>query len=217
MQAKRMAASVEPITVPVPPRIETPPMTEAVMTVSSRLGGTVDWMTCSCVANRSAAIPAKKPWSAKAMTQMRSGLDAGGARRFRDCRRPRRASGRVAEYRIHSAAMMVRIDHEIDRRGNAEDAPLGDHELRRHVGDPGAAGRADEAALEDRQHAERHDDRWNAHIGDEQALAGIDGDADEDGNEPGDPDRIAADRQACRRWWRGRRSASRPRHRYGRR
>ncbi len=50
MQAKRMAASVEPITVPVPPRIETPPMTEAVMTVSSRLGGTVDWMTWSWVA-----------------------------------------------------------------------------------------------------------------------------------------------------------------------
>ena len=28
---ERIAASVEPITVPVPPRIETPPITEAVM------------------------------------------------------------------------------------------------------------------------------------------------------------------------------------------
>ena len=42
MQAKSMAARVEPITVPVPPRMETPPMTDAVITVSSRFGGTVD-------------------------------------------------------------------------------------------------------------------------------------------------------------------------------
>ena len=35
--AKKMAAMVEPTTVPRPPRIETPPMTDAVMIVSSRL------------------------------------------------------------------------------------------------------------------------------------------------------------------------------------
>ena len=70
--AKRMAASVEPITVPVPPRIETPPMTEAVMMVSSRLGGTVDWMIWSWVAKSMAAMPAKKPWIAKTCTMRRS-------------------------------------------------------------------------------------------------------------------------------------------------
>ena len=50
ISAMRIAASVEPITVPTPPRMLTPPTTEAVMMVSSRLGGIVDWMTCSCVA-----------------------------------------------------------------------------------------------------------------------------------------------------------------------
>ena len=47
-----MAARVEPTTEPMPPRMLTPPTTEAVMMVSSRLGGTVDWMTQSWVANR---------------------------------------------------------------------------------------------------------------------------------------------------------------------
>ena len=32
------------MTVPVPPRMLTPPTTDAVMTVSSRFGGTVDWI-----------------------------------------------------------------------------------------------------------------------------------------------------------------------------
>ena len=45
MAANRMAARVEPTTVPMPPRMLTPPTTEAVMMVSSRLGGTVDWIT----------------------------------------------------------------------------------------------------------------------------------------------------------------------------
>lgn len=71
--ATRMAASVEPITVPVPPRMLTPPTTEAVMIVSSRLGGTVDWMTLSCVANRTAAMPTKNPWMAKALTTVACG------------------------------------------------------------------------------------------------------------------------------------------------
>ncbi len=60
------------MTVPVPPRIDTPPITAAVMTVSSRLGGTVDWMTCSCVAKRIAAMPVKSPSTAKASTTRRS-------------------------------------------------------------------------------------------------------------------------------------------------
>ena len=59
--ANKIAARVDPMTVPVPPRIDTPPITEAVMIVSSRFGGTVDWMTCSWVAKRIAASPAKKP------------------------------------------------------------------------------------------------------------------------------------------------------------
>ncbi len=72
MVANRMAASVDPITVPVPPRMLTPPTTEAVMTVSSRFGGTVDWITWSWVANSTAAIPAKTPWTAKTATTERS-------------------------------------------------------------------------------------------------------------------------------------------------
>ena len=40
--ASSTAARVEPTTVPVPPRMLTPPTTEAVMIVSSRFGGTVD-------------------------------------------------------------------------------------------------------------------------------------------------------------------------------
>ena len=51
ISAMRIAASVEPTTVPTPPRMLTPPTTEAVMTVSSRPGGVVDWMTRNCVAN----------------------------------------------------------------------------------------------------------------------------------------------------------------------
>ena len=58
-----MAAKVEPTTVPTPPRMLTPPTTAAVMMVSSRLGGTVDWMTESWVANRSEATPTKTPCS----------------------------------------------------------------------------------------------------------------------------------------------------------
>ena len=54
--------------------IGTPPITEAVMTVSSRLGGTVDWITCSCVAKRIPAIPAKRPCKAKTPMTVRSGL-----------------------------------------------------------------------------------------------------------------------------------------------
>ena len=50
ISAMRIAASVEPTTVPTPPRMLTPPTTEAVMMVSSRPGGVVDWMTRSCVA-----------------------------------------------------------------------------------------------------------------------------------------------------------------------
>ena len=42
ISAIRIAASVDPMTVPTPPRMLTPPTTAAVMTVSSRLGGTVD-------------------------------------------------------------------------------------------------------------------------------------------------------------------------------
>ena len=62
MAAIRMAARVEPTTEPMPPRMLTPPTTEAVMMVSSRLGGTVDWITESWVANRTEAMPAKAPW-----------------------------------------------------------------------------------------------------------------------------------------------------------
>ena len=57
---------------PVPPRIETPPITEAVMMVSSRLGGTVDWMILSWVAKSMVAIPAKAPWIMKTCTVRRS-------------------------------------------------------------------------------------------------------------------------------------------------
>ena len=80
--AIRIAASVEPITVPVPPRMLTPPTTEAVMMVSSRFGGTVDWMIASCVAKRIAAMPTKKPWMAKTFTIVALAADAGEPRRF---------------------------------------------------------------------------------------------------------------------------------------
>ncbi len=73
ISAIRIAASVEPTTVPTPPRMLTPPTTAAVMTVSSRLGGTVDWMTRSWVANSSAAMPAKSPCSANTITTVRRG------------------------------------------------------------------------------------------------------------------------------------------------
>ena len=53
---------------PVPPRIETPPITEAVMMVSSRFGGTVDWMILSWVAKSMVAMPAKAPWIMKTCT-----------------------------------------------------------------------------------------------------------------------------------------------------
>ena len=49
----------------MPPRMLTPPTTEAVMMVSSRLGGTVDWITLSWVANRTEAMPANAPWMRK--------------------------------------------------------------------------------------------------------------------------------------------------------
>ena len=71
MAASRIAASVEPTTVPVPPRMLTPPTTEAVMMLSSRFGGTVDWMTLSWVANSTAAIPVKKPWIRNTVTMVR--------------------------------------------------------------------------------------------------------------------------------------------------
>ncbi len=62
--AIRIAASVEPITVPVPPRIETPPTTLAVMIDSTSVGGTVDWITPSWVAYSTEATPTKSPWIA---------------------------------------------------------------------------------------------------------------------------------------------------------
>ena len=75
-----MAASVEPITVPVPPRMLTPPTTEAVMMVSSRFGGTVDWMTLSWVAKRTAAMPTKTPWIDEHGHDRAPARDAGEAR-----------------------------------------------------------------------------------------------------------------------------------------
>ena len=50
ISAMRMAASAAPMTVPTPPRMLTPPTTAAVMTVSSRPGAVVYWMTRSWVA-----------------------------------------------------------------------------------------------------------------------------------------------------------------------
>ena len=55
----------------------------------------------------------------------------------------------------------------------------------RQVGDPFAAGDADQAALEDRQHPERDDDRGNAQIGDDGALRRHHRDADDERHEPG--------------------------------
>ena len=66
--ANRMAASVAPTTSPRPPRMLTPPTTAALMMVSSRFGGTVDWITCSCVANSTEAMPANRPWIANTIT-----------------------------------------------------------------------------------------------------------------------------------------------------
>ena len=54
--------------------------------------------------------------------------------------------------------------------GDAEHVEVGEMEALRQVGDPFAAGDADQAALQDRQHAERDDDRRNAQIGDDGAL-----------------------------------------------
>src|ERR1700721_2010386 len=61
ISAINTAASVEPTTVPTPPRILTPPTTAAVITVSSRLGGTVDWITLSWAANNRAARSRARP------------------------------------------------------------------------------------------------------------------------------------------------------------
>ena len=104
-----MAASVEPITVPVPPRIETPPITEAVMTVSSRLGGTVDWITCSWVANRIAGDAGEEPVQREDADDRALGIDARGARRLH-----------VAADRIDGAAE-VGVAHE--ERGERWSAP----------------------------------------------------------------------------------------------
>jgi hypothetical protein len=71
MAASSTAASVEPTTVPVPPRMLTPPTTAAVMMLSSRLGGTVDWITLSWVANSTAATPTNRPWTRKTVTIVR--------------------------------------------------------------------------------------------------------------------------------------------------
>ena len=73
ISAIKTAASVDPTTVPTPPRMLTPPTTAAVITVSSKLGGTVDWITLSWVANSSAAIPANSPCSANTITTVRRG------------------------------------------------------------------------------------------------------------------------------------------------
>jgi hypothetical protein len=73
ISAIRIAASVEPTTVPTPPKMLTPPTTAAVITVSSRLGGTVDWITLSWVANNNAAMPANNPCSANTITTVRRG------------------------------------------------------------------------------------------------------------------------------------------------
>src|SRR2546425_115649 len=82
---------------------------------------------------------------------------------------------------------------EPDRGKNPEEAELREEETRRQVGDPGARGRADEPALQDRQHAQGHDDGGDARIGDEHALDGLGGDPDHDGGEPRHPHPIPAD------------------------
>ena len=48
--------------------MDTPPTTAAVMIVSSRFDGTVDWITCNCVANSTEAMPANMPWIANTIT-----------------------------------------------------------------------------------------------------------------------------------------------------
>ena len=185
ISAIRIAASVAPTTVPTPPRMLTPPTTAAVMTVSSRPDGVVDWMTRSCVAKRSAAMLAKKPCSANTITTVRCGRDAAKARRLGIAagRVDRPPAGRIAhpQRRQHG-----RHNHDQHRhRQDAEQFDVGEMEALRQIGDPSAAGDADQAALQDRQHAERDDDRRNAQIGDDRALRRHHRDADDERREPG--------------------------------
>ena len=71
MKRMRMAASVEPMTVPTPPRIETPPTTEAVMTWSSRPGVATAWMVWNWVAYMTLAMPVKRPPRMNVVMRMR--------------------------------------------------------------------------------------------------------------------------------------------------
>ena len=50
MICNRIAPRMAPPTVPVPPRMDTPPMTAAVMTANSRPGTALDWMAEKFVA-----------------------------------------------------------------------------------------------------------------------------------------------------------------------
>src|SRR5438552_828223 len=127
----------------------------------------------------------------------RLGLDAGGARSVRiaaDCvDRPAQRGVAHPQRRQHG-----QDGGEPDRGKNPEEAELGEEETRRQVGDPGARGRADEPALQDRQHAQGHDDGGDARIGDEHAVDGLDGDPGHDGGEPRHPDRIPANGERAR-------------------
>ena len=63
MKFSSSVAIVEPSAVPVPPRMLTPPTTDAVITESSRAGGGVACMILNCVEYITLATPTKMPFT----------------------------------------------------------------------------------------------------------------------------------------------------------
>ena len=165
------------------------------MTVSSRLGGTVDWMTWSWVAKSMAAMPAKTPWIAKTVTTER--LDRGCRRPAppRDCRRWHRCVRPKRRMPHPERGQYGEDHHEIDRRGNPEEPELGDEKPggRLVIQAPPVTLMSPPFRIESMPSVTTIEGMRS--IGDQRADEGVDRHAEDQRRQPGDPDRIAIDRE----------------------
>ena len=174
----RIAASVEPMTVPTPPRMETPPTTEAVMTWSSRPGVTTAWIVLNCVANMTLATPVNSPLDENVVNTIRFVSRPERRALPRHCRRPRTVDRPVRLYRIHRNGHDGQHGHEPDRQRDAEQALHREPVAGRQVVERVAAGDENEAAFEDAEHSEGGNDGGDAQMGDEEPVDGADEHAD---------------------------------------
>ena len=149
----------------MPPAIETPPITQAAITVSSIAAGDFDIGDGVARDPQIAAEARDRAGDAEGDELLLADVDAGIDAPPSGCRRRRRSRGpvRVKSRNSHMAAAID--DREPDRRREPEDRQRGnaDEDVAHLVALTRLPPRGDEReAAIDRQRAERHDDRRDA-------------------------------------------------------